>query len=115
MSREIKFKFWNRIVGRMSESYTLEELHKEKINFIILEKLEYTGLNDRNEVEVYEGDFLKHPNSTFLFVVVFEKGAFRLQSQEPSLLRNNIKADIEHLEFCEKIGNIYENLELLKN
>ena len=107
MSREIKFRFWNHIVGRMSEVYTLEQLHKEKVTWTNIIELQYTGLKDKNGVEIYEGDIvgfevIKNFKETigFNFEIVWDyENAGWIQFSP----KNKIVV----------IGNIYENPEIL--
>lgn len=85
-------------------------LRREEGDFVLMQ---FAGLPDKKGVDAYENDLAKHPSSKHLFEIVFYKGAFWLQSQEPSLLKNNIKTNISHLEFCEIIGNSFTNPELI--
>lgn len=56
--REIKFRAWDN-VDYMSNPFSLQDIQEGKIQFtgdcIIME---FTGLIDKNGVEVYEGDYL---------------------------------------------------------
>lgn len=56
---EIKLKFWNTIVHRMSKVYTLEELHKEEVNWLVVKPLRFTGLRDKKGFEIWEGSLVK--------------------------------------------------------
>jgi YopX protein len=58
MKREIKFRAWNHIVGRMSNAYTIEELYKQKVNFTNIKLLQFIGLKDKKGNEVCDGDII---------------------------------------------------------
>ena len=69
-------------------------------------KLQYAGLKDKNNREVYEGDkIIIHQlnRSIFLTEVIFMQGAF---------LNNYTKELLPKSEDIEVIGNIYEHPEL---
>ena len=80
------------------------------------ELMQYTGLKDKNGVEIYEGDICKcaiyiigkepayHTNN----VVRFSKGAFVMQEE----VKRNL--NVGNWNEIEVIGNIYENPELTK-
>jgi uncharacterized phage protein (TIGR01671 family) len=74
---------------------------------------QYTGLKDRNGTELYEKDIILF-DSKRLFVIVFNKyGQFCVKSPED--LQDEIYAGycIPDSKKIERIGNIYENPELL--
>ena len=118
--REIRFKFWNRQLHRMSRPLGIgviwEDLVEEwgVFDWKDIEKLQYTGLHDRRGREIYEGDILKHRgNSDLIDVVIWDEAACRwlMKTTKWQLTLfafndfNTMKAMI--------IGNIHENPELL--
>lgn len=126
MNREIKFRVWNGskmepqvMAGWLGAFYVAGMDEKDKacmssFNTIYGELapvMQYTGLKDKNGVEIYEGDILEEEPG-YLFEVVWcaEWAKFKLQwrtkaTQYPEWNRG-IRMAI--------IGNIYQNPELLK-
>lgn len=128
MNRDIKFRAWVKdrkaifeviLIDYVSKKVTyiverighLLNIRHEKFNDI--ELMEYTGLKDKNNKEIYEGDILFESFGERYYKVIFENGSFRAE----------FKGDFEEHSFdlidvaaqgCEIVGNIYENPELLK-
>ncbi|WP_338986967.1 hypothetical protein HUW75_04025 [Fusobacterium polymorphum] len=119
--REIKFRAWDKINKDMFnvESINFQErrVYKDTVSyrkFEDIDLIQYTGLKDRNNKEIYEGDILSDGNIKKLHKVVFENGSFRAE----------FKGDFDEYSFdlidvvaqgCEIVGNIYENLELMED
>jgi len=64
--------------------------------------MQFTGLKDRNNKEIYEGDILSHKFYSAPVVCAFKDGAF--EAEDVSI----------HSDSIEIIGNVHENPELLK-
>ena len=147
--REIKFRAWDKDYEKMTyfddEDYEykppfvfrLDQVFKKDSNYDdyedfeyndatdIVEVMQYTGLNDENEKEIYEGDIIEFSYDMFVgnfdtFVakgkVVFEEGAFYVEvfenertTKDEAYLLYSINLDT-----IEVIGNIYDNPELLE-
>lgn len=115
--REIKFRAWCKLDKilydweQVKKEFTLEYFDDRGFVF-----QQYTGLKDKNGVEIYEGDivFDRWANA---YTPVFQNGIYMaysvdclyLTKQEPSTQFNVVWKDV-----CEVIGNIYENPELLE-
>lgn len=122
--REIKFRAWRKKYCWMEEVYLFDFSVNEVwlkhdgieyyLNLNEVELMQYTGLKDKNEIEIYEGDILRvrknisekdFPEYTgevkIHSIGYLTCGQYRILSDE--LL------DVG----CEVIGNIYENAELL--
>lgn len=107
----------NYIVGDMVEAdseYTILEywvpIKKETIG-------QYTGLRDKNDKEIYEGDIIRTPEffnekEPYLFnQVTFDRGVFALLDEDELPYVQYPLYD--WIEKSEVIGNIYENPEML--
>ena len=69
---------------------------------------QFTGLKDKNGKEIYEGDILENSNKygTVKVKVLFKHGAFRFKGIKG-------RSSWNFIETFEKVGNIYQNPELL--
>lgn len=116
MSREIKFRTWDKDHSNMLPVTTIQRIAEWGgiLNDLIF--MQYTGLKDKNGTEIYEGDILASTPNTYYEpreIVWFEHEArfgIRADEDEDHTMLNAYYAKTEY----EVIGNIYENPELLK-
>ena len=121
MQRTIKFRAWLRYEKEMSEVLVLDNQDERAVvvrkdgtvgwrMFAELELVQYTGLKDKNGVEIYEGDILSYFG--FEYEVTFEESAFGWS--EDGQFYAFAEMAIDEIEKTKIIGNIYENPELVK-
>jgi len=77
------------------------------------EPMQFTGLHDKNGVEIYEGDIVRSKGKPLSKVVFSKKAAkFCIQSYRMNPY-NKMTKRVYSILSCEVVGNIYENPELL--
>jgi YopX protein len=101
MKREIKFRAWDTRTRGM-----IFPTHISQLNLAELIPMQFTGLEDKQGKQIYEGDLVGTNRSALKVVWVKDAAGYRARSVhgvEYFLTRE-----------LEVIGNIYENPELLK-
>lgn len=128
MNRKIKFRVWDNVAKKYLSlkdyqdlgaievendgTLTLSPRYRFLINMMIMPERfvpqQYTGLKDKNGVEVYEGDKVmfdyEWTKSDEIGVITWNKdtASFQIKGHIPS-------SSMKHLDRMKVIGNIYEN------
>lgn len=104
--RTLKFRIFNKklksYIDINSSSIMIDELNNLNDNLIVEQ---FTGLHDKNGKEIYEGDIVT--DGVGKFKIIYD---LKLAGYQPYCI---FRDDPEN--YCEVIGNIYENPELIKH
>lgn len=115
--REIKFRVWDNV--DYMTTFTLEDLQLRKVQFTSeCVVMQFTGLQDKEGKEIYEGDLVKCGKSkdAMLAIIVFRQQAFLLQYLPVEKKKGEQIYDyMEDYKHFEVLGNVFENPELIPN
>lgn len=138
MNRIIKFRAWDKDEEKMDYNIGLvgnrilfeygdiesDDSSVEAISYVDIDErnekyfeiMQYTGLKDKNDKEIYEGDIVNIINNSVdeddgYFIVKYD-----IETARYILSGNSLVYDFDntYANECEVIGSIYENPELLK-
>lgn len=123
--REIKFRVWNgikmhyNIEGFGDNMYCISIYQDEWISGWLMQ---YTGLNDRNNREIWEGDVLGDEYGNVRYEVFRIAGGFGVNTHKDDLGRETLfytaLGDMQMMSYvstnCVVLGNKYENEGLIK-
>ena len=98
-------------MNKMSYKLNVNHILSDTVHELLV-PMQFTGLKDCNDKEIYESDVIKDKYG-YVNIVFFKNGSFVYKSITEKLdlyyNLNNINKE------CEIIGNIYENPKLLKS
>lgn len=119
--RVVKFRAWDKEIEKIYPVLEIDFVeewvsmyskmtgrHYNWLNNLVL--MQYTGLQDKNGVEIYEGDIVRKSNGA-IGQVVYLKATASYKLYNNGQIFDIFEADARYLEV---IGNIYENPELLQ-
>ena len=123
--REIKFRAWLKEKKEMIDNARPDFFCKQ-LNYLCgnsaggqdvlgvstedIELMQYTGLKDKNNKEIYEGDIVTLHNSKYKVIFNSKEARFVLRDDE---FESEISFTNNNNERMKIVGNIYENPELL--
>ena len=128
MNRDIKFRLWSKIGKKFIETdnpdldfvintngylYSIENFYGEIyiLPQMDIEVLQFTGLQDRNGKEIYEGDIVKEMDNLYYKVIYVKNSACFVLSP----IKKDIKIKFSFAfrksnnKTMEIVGNIFEN------
>ena len=139
--REIKFRAWDKKKKKMfavqgTESTRFGNMHHaivyigyaniKRLYIGDIELMQYTGLKDKNGKEIYEGDIISTSNFGepytdewnskefgYAKVTITPDSGINFEGDDINWSWSD-KESVYSLKYCEIIGNIFENPELLK-
>lgn len=121
MRREMKFRAWDDTLCRMfNQIMTLEYIAKNNFNecnWYQLHIMQFTGLEDKNQKEIYEGDILHRDSYWDIYIVWDSNNSCFSYLCADWIVTQGKPTPISKIDLTqyEIIGNIYENAELLNN
>ena len=106
MSREIKFRIWDKKSGMWLNRFNANLLNIGDLSIVIISQ--YTGLKDIAGYDIFEGDIVKDVSDGIIGQIEYSDGGFIIIYDDIAE-----KLSAEESAYLEVVGNIFENPELL--
>ena len=106
MSREIKFRIWDKINRMWLKSFNANLLNIGDLSNVEINQ--YTGLKDSEDYEIYEKDIVWNEYDEEYQVVIFDEGEYKLMGE------SHIQNLYDALDYIDIRGNVYEDLEIIE-
>lgn len=117
--RKVRYRAWDKKNKEMILDYKIkfiEGIYNYSLNDEFADEeyvfMQYTGLDDKNGKEIYEGDIVANKHN-LQFVVEYVSGKFKFVEDTKSAIIFMANLNDENNKQVEVIGNIYENPDLL--
>lgn len=106
MSREIKFRIWDKTNKKWLRCFNVNLLDIGDLS--IVETNQYTGLKDSEGYEIYEDDIVWNEWDEEYQVVIYDEGEYKLKGE------TSVQNLWESLDYIDIRGNVYEDLEIIE-
>lgn len=106
MSREIKFRIWDKINRMWLKSFNANLMNIGDLSNVEINQ--YTGLKDSEDYEIYEDDIVWNEWDEEYQVVIFDDGEYKLMGE------SHIQNLYDALDYIDIRGNVYEDLEIIE-
>ena len=106
MNRKIKFRIWDKINKKWLNCFNANLLNIGDLSNV--ELMQYTGLKDIKDYEIYEDDIVWNEWDEEYQVVIFIEAEYKVKG------KTSVQNLYNNLDFIEICGNVHENFEIVK-
>lgn len=101
MNREIKFRVWDKKKGMWLKSFNVNLLDIEDLSNV--EIMQYTGIKDKNGMEIFEGDIVRDVSDGIIGHVEYSDGGFIIIYDDIAEKLNK-----DESAYLEVVGSVWE-------